>query len=733
MRDIKRGAYTLVELLVFLAIFVLVIVGFTTVLITVTRVQTRQSSSIEVDQQSQFLLQQFQYYITQSSLIDIPQDTPTSTLILRMGNSAIDPTTITINSGAVYLQQGANPAAPLTSNRVSVSGLLFAKHSNPPAHDAVSVSFTVSSNTNPTQPFSQSFQTSIARVSAATFDSNLVPSSTNQYSVGLTGKTWTSINGILNFTAAGNIGIGVGNTNPDQQLTLTNNLSLPVSASNTNGNLFFGGDTSVGVNGMRLFSLDSVQGDYIDAKVSTSTKGLLFRVDTTVGGTPRMMINAAGNVGIGTTAPNDHLVVSGTSDQVTTIQSTSGSGSNAAVQLIGGASNADWYIGTNRADIAGSGDNLFFYKSLGTGSTKMVIQDNGKVGIGTVTPLETLQVVGDVLVPTTIAFQDDTRFTVTNSTVPNLTGSFSMPQYGIGAPAVAGSADLWLAGNHDVRFFTAGNPTPRMSIDVNGNVGIGTTNPSAKLEIGTVSPATVSQALRFTNQGAGSGTGDRVNFNNAGVDTAYIESALYTGTPLGQLGYLAFGTGLNGTLSEKVRIDTSGNVGIGTTNPDNLLSVNGSADKTGGGSWGTFSDARLKDIGTDFTLGLSEVMQLQPIYYNYKLNNALGLRDTSEHVGLIAQNVQKVIPDAVTTNSRGYLILNNDPIIFAMLNAIKELNAVVVKIENGIVHIKDLIVDTITARKVVTNSFEMKDTVTGDTYCMTIANGNLMKTKGGCE
>jgi hypothetical protein len=41
-------------------------------------------------------------------------------------------------------------------------------------------------------------------------------------------------------------------------------------------------------------------------------------------------------------------------------------------------------------------------------------------------------------------------------------------------------------------------------------------------------------------------------------------------------------------------------------------------------------------------------------------------------IGVVAQDVQKVIPEAVTENSRGYLLVNNDPIIWTMLNAIKE-------------------------------------------------------------
>ena len=53
--------------------------------------------------------------------------------------------------------------------------------------------------------------------------------------------------------------------------------------------------------------------------------------------------------------------------------------------------------------------------------------------------------------------------------------------------------------------------------------------------------------------------------------------------------------------------------------------------------------------------------------------------DEQEHVGLVAQDVQAVIPEAVTENSKGYLLVDNDPIIWSMLNAIKEQQALIQK------------------------------------------------------
>ena len=123
---------------------------------------------------------------------------------------------------------------------------------------------------------------------------------------------------------------------------------------------------------------------------------------------------------------------------------------------------------------------------------------------------------------------------------------------------------------------------------------------------------------------------------------------------------------------ETISFGTGGNVGIATIAPDQKLSVNGDADKIGGGSWLNFSDERLKTIKGRFNSGLSAIMQLQPIRYEYKQNNALGLKSEGEHIGFGAQSLQKVIPEAVTKNSAGYLLVNNDPILWTMLNAIKE-------------------------------------------------------------
>lgn len=207
----SRKGYTLVELLIFLAISAVALVSFVGILVVVVQLQVRQSSTGSVQQESAALLQQMQYYVQNSSLVNIPIDAAgTSTLSLRMASSSADPTIISLSNGTVYLQQGSATATPLTSSRVTISNLSFVRHANPPSKDTVSISFTTSYNapTGTEQFFAQPFQTAITQVSAATFDSNLLPASTTSLNLGISATPWGSINNVINFSGS-NVGFGV--------------------------------------------------------------------------------------------------------------------------------------------------------------------------------------------------------------------------------------------------------------------------------------------------------------------------------------------------------------------------------------------------------------------------------------------------------------------------------------------------------------------------------------------
>jgi prepilin-type N-terminal cleavage/methylation domain-containing protein len=225
----KKG-FTLIEMLIAISIFVLIVIPLITVLVTVTEVQVQSSSTAAVNQESQFLLQKLQYYVETASIIDIPTSTPTSTLKLDVASSSLDPTLITLASGTVYIQQpSGGTLQALTSNRVTVSNLTFTRQANPPGHDSVNVSYTIAYKTsNIEQAFSQLFQTSIAQVSAATFDTGVYPSVNGTEPLGINGEAWSSINGAIGFSGT-NVSVGALST-PYQQLEVDGGLRLNPTA-----------------------------------------------------------------------------------------------------------------------------------------------------------------------------------------------------------------------------------------------------------------------------------------------------------------------------------------------------------------------------------------------------------------------------------------------------------------------------------------------------------------------
>jgi|GEM_PF-5514401 len=228
--------------------------------------------------------------------------------------------------------------------------------------------------------------------------------------------------------------------------------------------------------------------------------------------------------------------------------------------------------------------------------------------------------------------------------------------------------------------FITGLANERMRIKGDGNVGIGTSTPWAKLEVAGIIRADAGDLTNIEVWADCSNT-----FDYAGI--ALSNGFHYPATRLQVYGtsytepeafhirhYPNAPIIISTNNAERMRITGDGNVAIGTTNPSGyLLAVNGTAAKPGGGSWSVFSDGRLKDVKGDYTCGLEEIEMINPVYYKYKENNELGLPSHKEFIGVVAQEIQPIIKDAVEANDSGYLLVDNDPIIWAMLNAIKEL------------------------------------------------------------
>jgi hypothetical protein len=121
----------------------------------------------------------------------------------------------------------------------------------------------------------------------------------------------------------------------------------------------------------------------------------------------------------------------------------------------------------------------------------------------------------------------------------------------------------------DTIAFTEGG-TESMRVNSSGNLGIGTTSPSARLHVSTSSAGLAEPLWLNNSQAVGANVGSRFVFTGTSSNNglAAIDGA-FAGATTADGGYMAFNTRAvtSGTLTERMRIDSSGNVGIGLTPP----------------------------------------------------------------------------------------------------------------------------------------------------------------------
>ncbi|HKV35378.1 MAG TPA: tail fiber domain-containing protein [Pyrinomonadaceae bacterium] len=339
------------------------------------------------------------------------------------------------------------------------------------------------------------------------------------------------------------------------------------------------------------------------------------------------------------------------------------------------ASGGSSFFGIVDQGATGNGETGTIVMAVDAGApgNSLRVASNGKVGLRTATP--------------GLDIHANTSDTPAIRLEQNNSGGFSAQTWDIGA----NEANFFvrdLTGGSRLSFrIRPGAPTSSIDIAASGNVGINNSSPSTTLDVsgnivlvGSESGATTrtTGTTKLSRLAMPPFTSTNTNVSLlVGATTSTENIVVIGGGAFGQSAAtsVSFNTAATTTTdigTERMKILSNGRVGIGTATPDQLFSVNGDASKVGGGSWQSFSDARLKNISGPFKSGLNAVMRLQPLRYQYKPNNPVGITPNGEHIGLAAQNVQQVIPEAVTANSQGYLMVNNDPIIWTMLNAIKE-------------------------------------------------------------
>jgi hypothetical protein len=127
--------------------------------------------------------------------------------------------------------------------------------------------------------------------------------------------------------------------------------------------------------------------------------------------------------------------------------------------------------------------------------------------------------------------------------------------------------------------------------------------------------------------------------------------------------------------------------------------VNGVYNEANSSTWTTTSDERIKTNITDYTLGLDTLGQVNVKTYNYLSDSAIAaahpeladsdglvkerLNTEKTVVGIMAQELEAVLPNSVETRDNGIKSVNKDELFWVMLNSIKELKARVEALENA--------------------------------------------------
>ncbi|MBI4086285.1 MAG: tail fiber domain-containing protein [Candidatus Liptonbacteria bacterium] len=494
---------------------------------------------------------------------------------------------------------------------------------------------------------------------------------------------------------AGNVGIGTAA--PGAKLDIR-----PIS---------FAGSQSGGI------KLDTLTGNW--------PSGMYLRSD--VGGTPRLALDIVstealsivngGNVGIGTASPLAKLHISGSSSGASNIRLTS--------TIVGGRS---WELNPYAIGVS---DTPFTIRDVTAGADRITIDSSGNVGIGTANPGARLQAIGADSLGTSFAFYaggtTGTGLTMTNAnnvgigtTAPGTSLHVNLPtqttatvnsllisrwtrpqtggvKWGNSMDMLLGSYGTSMNSQSRVDFKLADGGTDLpdttvMTLQGNGNVGIGTSNPNRKLDVSEsgdgIAFGRQSDNILSIQSYIDGHWADRTTYadgccNNLvlqpdvggvgiGIQEAPNAKLEIGGSNAAGETRMIFSTNSSPKSNRffiKTDLDVSSNNDIlefSSTNVGNIIVLKGdgkvgigaapssyqlqlstdSAGKPNGGSWANSSDERLKTNIKPVKDALAKITKLQPILFDWR--NPLLHGNAVSSGGFAAQQIAEVFPEFVT-------------------------------------------------------------------------------------
>jgi hypothetical protein len=478
-------------------------------------------------------------------------------------------------------------------------------------------------------------------------------------------------------------GLGIGTSSPSEQLEIsgtgTQTLKIDRTDASTAG--------AITINSAN----DS---NYI---YNLTSKNLVLGTNNSA----RMTIDSSGNVGIGTTTPDRPLTVKEVSNVAISVIKSSGE-DILHIGEYGGGGQATYNSILN-------GSHIF----LDNGTEHMRIDSSGNVGIGTSSPNEKLQIYN------TLSGSSFAQFTNVD------TGSSDNNGLYVG---VVSGGNAYIGNRHsgDDIIFQNDN-TEKMRLTSSGVLGIGAVPPSgtssssyAQLQVGNSfvsdSEGTNSSFQLLQNAYVGSGNN---NYATVGSGTSHSNRIMMTSGVISFSRAYPVTANSQITYNESMRINSSGELLVGTTTAPNISGAihvanssghglqitNTSASKnrriyigssgrlyfwngtnegylSDAGAWTNASDERLKNNIRNIEYGLNTVLSTQPRHY--ERNDVEGT-----YIGFVAQELQNIIPEVVSGNPDKQLGIDYGSLVAVAFKAIQEQQTKIEELEARITQLEN--------------------------------------------
>ena len=481
----------------------------------------------------------------------------------------------------------------------------------------------------------------------------------------------------MRINQAGNLGIGT--TSPSAKLHVNSGTTDRVA-------IFESGDNA---------SYIELKDPTASSHLLSSVGKLIFKADpnnasgaTRIGfeldGSEKIRIDDSGRLLINTTSSLDnnallHIKGFSSGHAGITMQDQDNTNAKTFFKQTGGATEIQTQNNTSHGVFKVTGWN-------GSASAEFMRVDgaSGRVGIGTTSPAQALEVAGSIRIDNGASF---TAYEVYRDNIRYGRMGGGLNQYTIQAD-----------NNKNINIFD--DSGAGLTVKDGGNIGIGTTSPANKLDVaGTIN---TNNAYKLDNQTLIEQTGSNIYFGDRDDNDNVVDISGFSEQAKIILndGFMTLSTG----GSERAKLSSSGNLMIGKSsiNTDttgvecraggllvatrdnavvsviNRKSSDGAAmqfrkDNTTVGSvsvtgsattYNTSSDARLKDDIGDFD-GLGIVEQLNPRKFVWK-------SDGQEDIGLYAQEVKELVPNAVSETEEGYYQMDYSKLVTPLIKAIQE-------------------------------------------------------------